>query len=268
VGTFMLCFTVATAASSFNTSKLIPLAIGSMMMSMVYAGGSVSGAHYNPAVTVGVLVRTMFGATHDEFSPVHAVAYVFSQAVGALLATFAAWGVLEGNKTMGFPVPPNIDGQIGKCFFGELLGTFLLVNVVLNVATCKQLHGNSFFGLAIGQTVTCMAIALGPVTGGAFNPAVALIGPFSGGQKPGIELDHVWIYWVACPIGAALAAAFFCLQNYEEFSTGLTEQKFMAHVEKGALGDHYMKHASTRGKASAPTSSLASAPAPALESEI
>jgi aquaporin Z len=247
-GTFMLCFTVATAASALNTSQLVPLGIGSMLMVMVYAGGSVSGGHYNPAVTLGVYIRSLFGATHDRFTIIHAVVYFFSQVFGAMLATYTAWGVLEGNKTMGFPVLPS-NGKIGKGFLGELLGTFLLVYVVLNVATSKQLHGNSFFGLAIGQTVTCMAIALGPITGGAFNPAVGLIGPMSGGKKPGADLDEVWIYWVACPIGAVLAAVMFRAQNYEEFGTNLVTQKFMAHVSADAEGDHFQRHASRRGKA-------------------
>jgi len=224
-GTMMLCFTVGTAAR--GGVLLNQLSIGSILMCMIYMGGSISGGHYNPAVTLAVLLRTAFGATHDQFSWKQALAYVPSQVLGAALGTFAAWAALDGNANVGYPTLPS-SSNYGQGILGEALGTFLLACTVLNVATVNQLKGNSFFGLAIGMVVTCMAFGIGPITGGAFNPAVGLIGVFSGGAR--VAIETVWIYWVACPLGAALAALFFRVQNFEEFHTDLSLAKFTAHA--------------------------------------
>lgn len=93
-----------------------------------------------------------------------------------------------------------------------MLGTFLLAYVVLNVATVKKVEGNSYYGLAIGMTVTSMACAMGPITGGAFNPAVGIMGLMLEGR-----LASFWIYWLACPLGGLLAAVCFWVQNPVEF---------------------------------------------------
>jgi len=219
----MLCFTVGTAGGD-----LAPLSIGCILMCMIYMGGAISGAHYNPAVTVAVLLRTLFGATHDEFSLKQAILYIPSQILGSLLGSLAAWGAVESNAKVGYPTVPIVSGHIGKGILGEALGTFLLAYTVLNVATVKQLRGNCFFGLAIGMVVTAMAVSIGPITGGAFNPAVGLIGAFSGGAR--VSIETIWVYWVACPIGAIAAAVFFRLQNFEEFHSDLDAAKFMAHA--------------------------------------
>jgi len=246
-GTMFLCFTVGTAASAKNSSALAPLSIGSALMVMVYMGGAVSGAHYNPAVTLGLYIRTLFGATHDNFSLKKLAYYIPGQILGAALATFLAWGVMEGAEFVGYPALPATK-DAGSGVLGEALGTFLLVYVVLNVATVKNLAGNSFFGLAIGMAVTSMACAIGPITGGAFNPAVGLIGVFSGNVFNYDGGQDVWIYWVGCPLGAALAAAFFRLQNFQEFETENTDLKNTAHATLVPSKQKLMAHAHTRSR--------------------
>jgi aquaporin Z len=239
LGTMMLCFTVGTAAGS--GSFLAPLSIGSILMVMIYAGGATSGAHYNPAVTLALALRSLLGATHDEFSVTKALMYVPAQVLGALVGAIAAWGALGDNALVGYPALPEVS-DIGRGILGEVIGTFLLAYVVLNVATVKALAGNSFFGLAIGMVVTSMACAIGPITGGAFNPAVGLIGPFTGGA--GAPIDDVWIYWIGCPLGAALAAAFFRLQNLEEFKMQIDlVPQFLSHATFESDKQRFHSHA-------------------------
>jgi len=158
---------------------------------------------------------------------------------GSLVGAVAAWGALEDNRFVGYPALPS-SSNLGQGILGEVLGTFLLAYVILNVATVKALAGNSFFGLAIGMVVTAMACAIGPITGGAFNPAVGLIGPFTGGK--GAAIDDVWIYWIACPVGAALAACFFRLQNLDEFKEFQTPQ-FLAHAAFDEAEQKFHSHA-------------------------
>jgi len=238
LGTMMLCFTVGTAAGTGH--YLAPLSIGSILMVMIYMGGAISGAHYNPAVTLAVTVRTLSGATHDNFSVRKALMYVPAQILGALVGALAAWGALEDNAKVGYPALPATS-NLGQGFLGEVVGTFLLVYVILNVATVKALAGNSFFGLAIGMVVTAMACAIGPITGGAFNPAVGLIGVFTGGA--GAAIDDVWIYWIACPLGAALAAGFFRLQNLSEFKEIDLTPQFMSHAPFDSGSHKFHSHA-------------------------
>jgi len=211
VGTMMLCFTVGTAGGF-----LAPLAIGSMLMAMIYMGAWVSGGHFNPAVTLAVWVRSLLGAVHGPFGVQQALRYVFSQLVGAALGTLAALGAGGTKLPVAFPSVPTQSTE-AQAFVGEVLGTFLLAYTVLNVATVKQTAGNSFYGLAIGMAVTAMACSVGPVGGGAFNPAVGIMGLLIDGQV------DVWIYWSACPLGALLAAAAYQIQNFEEFNPDQSE---------------------------------------------
>jgi aquaporin Z len=237
LGTMMLCFTVGTAAGL--GSFLAPLSIGSILMVMIYMGGAVSGAHYNPAVTIAVALRTKFGATHDKFSITKACMYIPAQLLGAFVGALAAVAAI--GSLAAYPALPAASG-IGHGFFGEVIGTFLLVYVILNVATVKALAGNSFFGLAIGMVVTAMACAIGPISGGAFNPAVGLMGLFINGGV-GDAINDIWIYWIACPLGAALAAAFFRPQNLEEFKPLDFAVRFMTHAPLEADKQKFHAHA-------------------------
>ncbi|MGH2552308.1 MAG: MIP/aquaporin family protein, partial [Chitinophagaceae bacterium] len=162
IGTFFLVITIGLTVNG-GAGVMAPLAIGSALMIMVYAGGHISGGHYNPAVTLAILIR-------GRISGADAIAYIITQILGALVAAFAV-KYLMGDAKMPTEAMSNPD--VIKALIAELLGTFALCYVVLNVATAKANAGNSYYGLAIGFTVIVMAFSLGSFSGGAFNPAVA-----------------------------------------------------------------------------------------------
>jgi aquaporin Z len=192
IGTFFLVFTVGMAVR--NAGTLAPLAIGAALMVMIFAGGHVSGGHYNPAVSTAVWLRR-------NMSLPHCISYVLTQ----LLAGAAAAGVIA---LLGYtPSTAVRTGGIGSMLVVEFLFTFALCFVVLNVATAKSTEGNSFYGLAIGFTVATGAFAVGSISGGAFNPAVAV-----GASLMGLfEWSHIWIYVLANLLGGAAAAGAFRL---------------------------------------------------------
>jgi aquaporin Z len=175
---------------------IAPLAIGSVLAVMIYAGGHISGGHYNPAVTLGVWLRGRC-ATKDV------VPYWVSQVAGAVMAAL----VLNYLKS-GKPVQP-MTINLGPALLAEFLFTFALVYVVLNTATAKATAGNSYFGLAIGFTVLSGAFAVGGISGGAFNPAVAIGISFMGLSAWG----NIWVYLVANLLGGAAAASVFKFAN-------------------------------------------------------
>jgi len=167
-------------------------------------GGHISGGHYNPAVSLAVMLR-------GKLSPIDFVPYVISQLGGALLASYVVF-IVTG-KTFA-PAPGN-DTTAFVAILVEGIFTFALALVVLNTATAKGTEGNSFYGLAIGFTVFVAAVVAGGISGGAFNPAVGF-GPicFKYWQAKG-TLDHIGYYIVGPFLGAALAAAVFWIQNGE-----------------------------------------------------
>jgi len=192
IGTFFLVLTIGCTVIAGGPHVVPPLAIGSILMVMIFAGGHVSGGHYNPAVTLGVYLRGR--------CPVgDVVPYMVSQVVGAALAA----GVVKF-LTGGVP-GPVLTPATGPALVAEFLFTFALVTVVLNVATAKGTSGNSFYGLAIGMTVMSGAFAVGTISGGAFNPAVA-VGICVMGL---VSWSSFWIYLVANFLGGAVAALTF-----------------------------------------------------------
>ncbi len=203
IGAFFLVLTVGL--TSISGSALAPLAIGSALMIMVYMGGHISGAHYNPAVSLACCIR---GALPwAQLAP-----YVFAQLLGAIVAGFVVY-VITGSA---FGPAPAIDASTTASFLVELLFTFALALVVLNVATASKTAGNSYYGLAIGFTVMVGAFAGGGISGGAFNPAVGL-GPNIAQTMLGAgSLGHVWLYVVAPAIGAVAAAFAFKAQGGEK----------------------------------------------------
>jgi len=178
-----------------------PIAIGSVLMCMIFAGAHVSGAHYNPAVTLAVLLRGRIALKDGA-------AYMIVQIIGAI----AAASVVKFLMPDKIPDAANAMTSASGGLIAEVLGTFALAYVVLNVATAKGTTGNMFYGLSIGFTVLSMAYAFGALSGGAFNPAVAV----------GISLMHLaswsdfWVYLVGCFGGAALAAIVFRINNPED----------------------------------------------------
>src|SRR5579871_5485457 len=157
IGTFFLVLGIGMAVIDPGAGNLAPLAIGLTLMVVVYAGGHVSGAHYNPAVTLAVWLRGRC-ATKDVLP------YWISQVVGSLAATCAICFFKD------HPAVTPQEIKIVPALIAELIGTFCLAYVILNVATAKATAGNSFYGLAIGLTVTAMAFAFGGISGGVFNP--------------------------------------------------------------------------------------------------
>lgn len=190
-----------------NPQMLAPVAIGSILMVMVYMGGNVSGAHYNPAVTLAVLLR-------KKISSGDAVKYMLVQLLGAFCAALAFYIIFK--IAMGPPAPvPGFQYNI-KPLIIEMLFTFALATVVLHVATTQKAAGNSYYGLAIGFTVLAGAIAAGPYTGGAFNPAVTLGPMIMDGITGGASLGNAWFYLAGQFAGAAIAAWIFKLTNPDE----------------------------------------------------
>jgi aquaporin Z len=197
IGTFFLVLTIGCTGIGAGAGVIAPLAIGAALMIMVFAGGHISGGHYNPAVTLGVLLRGKVQITD-------VVPYMISQFAGAAFAALLVIKILRS----GAPVTP-IAPHIGPALLAEFLFTFALVYVVLNAATAEGTSGNSFYGLAIGMTVMTGAFAVGDISGGAFNPAVAL-----GISVMGISSwANIWIYLLADFAAAVLAAVIFQLIN-------------------------------------------------------
>ncbi len=198
IGMFIFVFTVGMATESANKSGavLAPLAIGSLLMVIVFAGGHVSGGHYNPAVSTAVFIRGKIKA--NEY-----VAYMVTQFVAAALAALLV-NAVGGKQTAG------VTASAGKMLVVEFLFIFALAYVVLNVATAKGTEGNSFYGLAIGFVVVVGAISVGWISGAAFNPAIALGATILGAFK----WSNIWIYLLADFLGgAAGAGAFLYIQG-------------------------------------------------------
>jgi len=195
IGTFFLVFTVISAVST--QSDLAPLGIGAVLMVMIFAGGHISGGHYNPAVSIAAFVRGRLDSS--DLAP-----YIVSQLVGSVLAALIGLWMFDNSAA---------DAWSGKALWMamvvEILFTFALAYVVLNVATSKDHPDNSFYGLAIGFTVAAGAVAVGAISGAAFNPAVAF----------GISLaqlsawGNIWVYLVAQVIGGVLAGITFKALN-------------------------------------------------------
>jgi len=196
IGTFFLVLTIGMVVLG-GKGDFASLGIAAVLMVMIYAGGHISGAHYNPAVTLAVLIR-------GRISTGEAIGYMIVQiiggAIGALVVTYFMAEIIKN----AVPQANNF-----KALIAEFLGTFALAYVVLNVATSKETAGNSYYGLAIGFTVLAMAYAFGSISGGAFNPAVAV----------GISImqisswGDIWIYLVGCFAGGLLAGIIFRVLN-------------------------------------------------------
>ena len=196
IGTFFLVFTVGTV--SYLGGTLAPLAVGAALMVMIYAGGHISGGHYNPAVTIAALVRGRIGGGD-------AVGYWIAQLVAGVLAALVVRGMLSHVAV----TTSTLAGHAGAAFVAELLFTFALCYVVLNVATSRDHPVNSFYGLAIGFTVLAGAVAVGSISGAAFNPAVTL-----GAATMGLfAWSTIWIYLVAQVIAGIVAGFAFRALN-------------------------------------------------------
>jgi len=231
IGTFLFVLLISLAAGSGAT--LTGVAIGTMLMCMVYMGGHISGGHYNPAVSLSVWIR-------GKAPWWKCLLYVVVQSLGALCAggisnkIFNDFGAPMGVPAFGWqvnvnPTDPQFGTQypFGTCWFVEFFGTFILCSTVLASATCdNKNNNNSYYGLAIGFAIVISAYSFGWVSGGAFNPAVGLLplatpNDWSSSTlfKMNMKNDRwkYWLcYWTAPFFAAAFAALFFWVMNPDE----------------------------------------------------
>jgi aquaporin Z len=199
IGTFFLVLTIGCCVVIGGAGVIVPLAIGSALMVMIYAGGHISGGHYNPAVTLGVWVR-------GRCPKGDVVPYWISQLIGAGLAALAV-NYLKGDIS----TKPMVL-KTGPALLAEFLYTFALVYVVINTATAKGTANNSFYGLAIGFTVLAGAFSVGSISGAAFNPAVAV-----GISIMGLSSwSNIWIYLLSTLAGGLAAGLTFKFLNPQD----------------------------------------------------
>jgi aquaporin NIP len=200
LGTFALVFfgagAIMVAAEYGSFGQLgIALAFGLVIAAMVYALGHISGAHLNPAVTFAFALSRHF--------PWRLVAgYWLAQAGGAIVAALLLRASLGDVAHVGATLPSGSDGQ---SFLWEIVLTFVLMLVIMAVATDTRAVGEAA-AIAIGGTVALDALVGGPVSGASMNPARSL-GPALAAQ----ELDALWIYLLAPPLGAALGAGVYAI---------------------------------------------------------
>jgi aquaporin Z len=200
IGTFFLVLTIGLTV--VGGSAFAPLAIGSVLMVMVYMGGHISGAHYNPAVTLAVFLRGKMPGR--DVAP-----YMIVQVIGALMAGGAVLVILGDT----FAPTPGAEASLGAALLVEFLFSFALCLVVLNTAATAETDGNSYFGLAIGFTLAVGVFAGGSVSGGAFNPAVS-IGPAVVDTLNGAgSYSFIWVYVISPFAGGSLAALVSTVQH-------------------------------------------------------
>ena len=179
-----------------------PLAIGMMLMAMVYIGGHISGAHYNPAVTISVWMR-------GKLKPNKILGYLSAQVLGTFAASYIFY-LLSGNF---FLPSPGIGVSVWRSILVEILFTFILCSVILFVATSKKSEGNYIYGIAIGLTLAAGAYAGGIISGGVYNPAVALGPMILKSFMRGYAFSNIIIYMIGPFAGAIFAASAFRYLN-------------------------------------------------------
>lgn len=192
IGTFFLVLTIGCTVIPGSPGVIPPLAIAAILMTMIYAFGHISGGHFNPGVTVGVMVR-------GKCPPKDAAAYIVAQLAGAALAALVV-GVL-----VGYPQAPMVFKDVKAALLAEFLFSFALASVVLHVATARGNAGNSFYGVAIAAVVLAGAFSVGGISGGAFNSAVAL----GAGMMKMAAFADLWIHVVANLAAGAVAGLLF-----------------------------------------------------------
>jgi aquaporin Z len=187
IGTFFLVLIVALTGN--------PLAIGGFLIAMVYAGGYISGAHYNPAVTLCLFLA-------KKIKPDEAARYVAIQMIAGICAS-AMFSFLKGTV---FIPQPAVGTSLLPAFVVEILFTFLLTHTILRVAASSEVKNNQYFGLAIGLALMVGAFAGGPISGGAYNPAVGVSPLLFDIAHLGQHLPLILLYTIGPCIGGALAS--------------------------------------------------------------
>jgi len=195
IGTFALVF-AGTGAIVINdishgaiTHVGIALTFGLVVLAMVYTLGDISGAHLNPAVSIGFWIARRFPGSTVGL-------YVTSQVTGALTASLLLRLLFPSHSTLGATVPA---GPQWQSFILELILTFLLMFVILNVSTGAKEKGITA-GIAVGSVIGLEAMFAGPICGASMNPARSLAPALVSGH-----LSALWLYLIAPTAGAALA---------------------------------------------------------------
>ena len=205
IGTFFLVAVICLT----NGNYLAPIAVGFLLTAIIYMGYSVSGAHYNPVTTLAVLILRKISLKE---SLIYILIQFIAGCAGAL-TYFFIWGRNSGTPR------PNMDINIMKPLFIEAIFTFIMILVILYVAASKRTAGNSYYGLAIGLTVTGIAIAGGQISGAAFNPSVAF-GPMLIDKLLGTctcnPFEYGWIYFAGPIAGSVIAALTFRFLSPED----------------------------------------------------
>lgn len=195
IGTYFLVLIIGLTGN--------PIAIGIGLSILVYMGGHISGAHYNPAVSLAMIIR-------GEISVGECLKYVLSQCIGAIAAAYSI--ILLGADALA--VVSKTDSMT-SFFLAEIIFTFLLVFVILNVATHPDTKNNQYYGLAIGLTVAAGAFSVGEISGAVFNPAVSFGPSVLSIIDPDIEFANIvshnfFIYYLgATVIGSVIASLLF-----------------------------------------------------------
>lgn len=196
-GSFFLVLLVNICALG-SLSASTPFVMGMILMAMTYAGGHISGAHFNPAITVAVFIR-------GKCSAADVPSYIFAQLLGAAIAALTAGAFFMGNVGQGM----DLSATALQAVIAEILGSFAMTWVLLNVTSSRDTIGNSYYGLAIGAVVATLGFVFGPISGGVFNPSIAL----SFGINNISGFNNFWIYLIGEVIGAILAAYVFLFAN-------------------------------------------------------
>lgn len=204
IGTFFLSWTIALTANAAGASGCI--AVGAILTSFVYAGGAISGGHYNPSVTIGVYLRGLMDSPQImRFADL--VAYICVQLLGAALGGSCAVYVNSGRNHIASPAADLEHHTYFAALIAEMLYTFALVLTVLSVGTTPKVSGNSYFGMAIGFTIIAGSVAVGSISGGAFNPAIGIMLPMISGN----QTKDIWVYILGDCLGSVLAAGLYGL---------------------------------------------------------
>lgn len=201
VGTFLFVLTIALSANA--NPEVAPLAIGFMLMVMIFTFGYISGGHFNPSVTLAVFLSVA------SFKKEKLVVYIIAQVAGSCVAGIY-YTLIQGPGSMPYPAPVNLDViSLVRTFLAESTYTFMLASVVLHVACSKQ-KNNNFYGFAIGMTVLAGALCVASVSGAAFNPAVAtglvLVRCLT---LQCLGMATLWLYLLSHFVGSVMASIFY-----------------------------------------------------------
>jgi len=201
LGTFFLVLTICMSVIG-GLGNWTPLATGVMLMVMVYAGSHISGAHFNPAISVAIYLRGKLAL--GELPP-----YIFAQGVGGVVAALTSGYLLRSaGMSPAVPIAPNA----GPTLLAEFLGAFVWCYVFLHVSTAKGTMSNAFYGIAVGGALMASVYAFGMISGGVFNPAIAA-GVCAADI---IAWSSIWIYLIATFVAGAVAAFVFNYVNGPE----------------------------------------------------